>query len=244
MLTNEQVNELKKLIAKKTPITKIAKMFGTSRQNIYNLCNSYDIPYGKNNFYLTVNETYKGIPYKEYCKQYHIAPEKVRSLMKYENYTLVDAIDKLRSEKSKYTIDGVPAWKLAQRNGVSYRTFWTRIAKGKSLEDAIKPLTYNTQNGYKKNMARLITGLNDKKNIYFDYFALFMNDIQKNVKTEFKTIRDCEDFLKSISVPAYKENQLYDFWNYFKRLKSFNFSEAWVKYTEDPKKIKLWNLEK
>lgn len=240
MLSNEQILELKKLILKKTPITKIAKQFGTSRQNIYNLCAANDIPYGKNNFYLTVNETYKGIPYKVYCKQFHIAPVKVRDLMKMEGLSLVEAIDKLRSEKSKYSIDGIPAWKIAQKNGISYRLFWNRISAGKTVEEAIQPRKIK-DGGYRKSVDKLIKGINEKNLDCINLLPFIFNDMSKNLKVEYKTIKDAEDFLTGINV-KYDERRLNDFWNYYKKAKTFNFSEVWYEYITDSHKRKLWGM--
>lgn len=241
ILTDEQIKELRGLMLKRKPVTEIAKQFGVSRQTIYNCCVQNNIPHGGNNFHLTVNETYKGLPYKVYCKQFHINPARVRDLMKYEEYTLGDAIEKLVKEKSKYIIDGIPAWKVAEKNGVSYRAFWNRMSAGKSLEEAIKPIEHKEGTGYRKTLPKLIEGLNKKDPSCFDTLSFILQDISKNVKIEFKTTRDVEEFLTTLNI-KYDERKFNDFWNFFKRNKSFNIAQVWNDYTKEASKRKLWEI--
>lgn len=241
-ITSEKEFELRNLLSKKESITKIAKKLGVSRQAVYKFIVNNGLPYGSNNFRLTVTETYKGIPYKIYCSQYHINPERVRDLMKYQDKTLEEAIEFLMKERSKYQINGIPAWDIAKRNGVKLSTFWGRIRKGKSLEEAVLPTTYHHEGGYKKSINKLIKGVNEADENCFQLLSFVLRDMEKNVKIQYKTIKDVREYINNITHKSCNPKNLMHFWDYYKKDSSFNIGYVWSNYTKILDNRRLWKL--
>lgn len=239
-ITPEMEQDIIHELKKKTSISKISEMFNISRQSIYNYIIKNNLPFTRTTKYrLVVNETYKGLPYKTYCKDHRINVARVHNLVKYDKMTIAEAIEKLESQRSKYTINGIPAWNIAKKNGVPIRTFWARINQGKPLEEVVLPPRQKSPNGYNvKTLMSMIA--NDKKRGY-DIIKLILQENNNNIKYNCITKNDARSFFESLKINFNKE-MFKDFWDYFLKNSSYDLSYVWRVYIKQDVKQKLWKV--